>query len=870
MISKTISHYKIIEKLGEGGMGVVYKAEDTRLKRPVALKFLPPELTRDAEAKERFIHEARATSALQHTNICTIHAIDETEDGQLFICMDYYKGETLKKKIEKRPLKLDEAINIATQIAQGLAKAHEAGIVHRDIKPANIIITEDGEVKILDFGLVKLTGFTKLTKPGSTLGTTWYMSPEQLRGEKIDYRTDIWALGVVLYEMITGQQPFKGEYEQAVSYAILNDEPESITALRSGMPIALDGIISKTLAKQPKQRYQHIDEIPVDLTNIETRLNGTSQISKSTVSGSSNQQRVIKQKVISWRIGVPVLVTAIAITSIATWLLRPQPEKPVVRFIHTHYPGEHVFVSGPDVISPDGKKIVYGADPEGSWNLYLYQINQFEATLINNTKDAWFPFFSPDSRELCFFADGKLKKVLIDGGPVQELCDVASPTSGTWGDNGTIIFADYVMGGLSQVQPSGGSTKVILAPDSGKGGGYYNYPEMLPGSKALLYTAWEGGSADESNIALLNLETFESKLLIKRGRFPHYSPTGHILFGRSNSYWAVPFDANRLEITGPEVLVLDEVWIESFRFSTNGTLVYIPYKLPELSLHLVDRHGIETPFTDIKHQWYIPRFSPDGARVAFQQPVDGSIWIYEVARKVQNLLTSKGFNDYPNWTADGEKITFTSDRSGIYNIYWKRAAGTGEAKQLFPSENDQRGGSWSKDGSLFSFEENNPTTKSDIWVYNTRDSSATSFLNTPNSETEPAFSPDGKWIAYTSDRTGKLEIMMTPYPGPGQERQVSIQGGEGAVWAPNGKELFYRNKNKMMVVPVTTSPSLKLGSPDLMFERKYVYDIGRRHYDIHPDGQRFLMIKDDPLYSSQINIVVNWFEVLKGKMATAE
>jgi serine/threonine protein kinase/Tol biopolymer transport system component len=879
MIGKTISHYKIIEKLGEGGMGIVYIAEDSKLKRNVALKFLPPELTRDAEAKERFVHEARAASALQHTNICTIHAIDETEDGQLFICMDHYKGETLKKKIEQRPLKLDDAINIATQIAQGLSKAHEAGIVHRDIKPANIIITEDDEVKILDFGLVKLTGFTKLTKPGSTLGTTYYMSPEQMRGEKVDHRTDIWALGVVLYEMITGQLPFKGEYEQAVSYAIMNDEPESITALRSGMPIALDGIISKALAKEPKQRYQHIDEIPVDLSNIETRPSGSSKISRRADSGSLIQQPAAKQTRIPWRIVVPLLVAAVAISSIATWLLKPQPEpEPVSRFIHFPLTGE-TLVRNSLAISFDGNKIVYGATTAGVTKLYLRKIDQLEATPIDNTEGAFGPFFSPDSRKLCFFADKKLKKVLIDGGPAQTLCDdLTIYLSGTWGDDGNIIFVGAGLG-LLRVSAAGGTPEVILAPDSGKISSYYRYPEMLPGSKTVLYTAWEGDN--EANIYVLSLETRKSKLLIKGGTRPLYSLTDHILFGRRGSYWAVPFDVKQLKITGKKVPVREGVVISSygdagFRVSTNGDLVYIPDVDTggERTLVLVDRSGVETSLTAIKGTYFNPCFSPDGKRVAIiidEGKGICNIWIHDVARGTPTPLTSRGcdINSQNSWSPDGTKITFTSGRSGVRNLYWKRADNIGGAELLSPIENMQWGGSWSDDGT-FTFHEDPSTAGRNIWVCTTRDSIPTPFLNTENNDFGAAISPDGKWITYTSDRTGQDEIYIIPYPGPGGEEPVSTQGGGRALWAPDGRELFYREGDKMMFVTVKTQPSLKLGMPEPLFEKPYLSNNWSPQYDIHPDGDRFVMIKENELTNSQINIVLNWFELLKEKMATAE
>ncbi|OVE78618.1 hypothetical protein BVY00_02345, partial [bacterium G20] len=354
MINKVISHFKILEKLGEGGMGVVYKAHDTKLNRTVALKFLPPELTRDPEAKERFIHEARAASALRHNNICTIHEVDETEEGHVFICMDHYEGKTLKEKIKERPLKLEEAIDIAVQISKGLTEAHQAGIIHRDIKPANVIITKKNEAKILDFGLAKLTGQTKLTKVGSTLGTAAYMSPEQLKGNPVDHRTDIWALGVMMYEMITGQLPFKGDYEQAITYAILNEEPEPMTALRTGIPVALEGIVFKLMAKDPKQRYQHVDEVPVDLGNVER---GTSGVTRIISSQAFPAQQAIKQASF-WKSSFPWILTSLfAILALIMFLSlwRSKKQSPLSTREQITFTGN---ASHP-ALSPDGSTVFF-------------------------------------------------------------------------------------------------------------------------------------------------------------------------------------------------------------------------------------------------------------------------------------------------------------------------------------------------------------------------------------------------------------------------------------------------------------------------------------------------------------------------------
>ena len=678
MIGKTFSHYKIIEKLGEGGMGVVYKAEDTKLKREVALKFLPPEFTRNPEAKKRFLHEAQAASSLQHRNICTIHEIDETSEGQVFISMDFYKGESLKEKISRRPLPLNDVIDIASQLAQGLDKAHEAGITHRDIKPANILITEQNEVKIIDFGLAKLTDRTKVTRSGSTLGTVAYMSPEQLHGKKVDQRTDIWSFGVVLYQMITGILPFKGEYEQALSYAILNKEPEPITALRTGVPLELEWIVMKTLAKDPRRRYQHADELPVDLEALE--------IGDGVVSRLSTKKRVpsLKSRVIRGKKVIGMLLMGLLLGTILTTVLfslintEVEPALDVMRFdISTPLHQREPWLS----ISPDGKHFI----AQGSgWGLYRRHINQLEVHLIEQGRK---PFFSPDGRWLCYQWGGRiLYKISVEGGEPIPLTKLPNTLRGAfWGLDESIIFA--VRENLYRIGIDGSNPHIIAKPHAGK----IRSPAPLPGGKAILCTIWRG-TLEQAQIGLLDLETDSLEVLIERGASPVYAHSGHIVYANQDGILMVaPFDGinQKVGISVPTNIIVYQrpgAGDSFYSLSNNGRLVYVPSNIAPNTVIEVDREGNEKPLISEPGYYAHPRYSPDGKQLLVQIRDKGKLitWVYDIERGswFSHIAIDESQRD-PEWTPDSKSIIFSTLGIPDFNLYRISADGASKLDTLY-------------------------------------------------------------------------------------------------------------------------------------------------------------------------------------------
>jgi serine/threonine-protein kinase len=884
VVGKTIAHYKIIKKLGTGGMGEVYLAEDLKLKRKVALKFLPPFLSTSEEDKQRFIQEAQTASALDHPNIYTIFDIGETAQKQLFIAMAYYEGETLKAKIAKRPLPLKEVVDIATQIAAGLSKAHEAGIIHRDIKPANIIVTKEGEVKIVDFGLAKLSGQTKLTKPGSTLGTISYMSPEQLKGEKVDSRSDIWSLGVVMYEMITGQLPFKGDYEQAITYAVLNEEPEPITALRTGVPMTLEGIVMKALAKDPKHRYQHVDEMPVDLQNIETRLSGVSITTTIKPEVSTTKQHMSRYKGLLWV--VITLITLLLGILIGRSMMDRQESQSVKR--------SHIVISESAPIdpiglapyrwgqpaftlSPDGTNLVYVANTGETTQLFLRPMDGFDAVPMQDTGGAFHPFFSPDGQWIGFFSKNTLNKVSIKGGAPIPLCEVTDPFGGSWGSDNRIIFVQSQGNTLafSSISSDGSSSGSIPL------GIWTIWPHILPGDKAVLASSWPG------RVSVVSLDTDQEKFLLE-GNNPRYVQTGHLIFEREGRLEAVLFDPQKLEVKGSPISILDNVRVETgeraaqFSFSNDGTLVYLPGGYQGIGkLTWVDRHGnekeISLPFADYGSF----KLSPNGQRLAIEENKIGGadIWIYDLkGSRPPTKLTLEGNNRAPIWTPDGESVVFTSERNEYSNIFRKRTDGSREIQHLTNNRDKQiwlNPTSLSPDGNVLAFERHGPG-GTDIMIMKIDDESEPQpFYSTTFVEHSAVFSPDGQWIAYNSNEQGeKMNVYVAPYPATGDKKLISMDGGYEPQWSRDSMELFYWNYDvmtlKWMVINYETKPTFKPGMPQELFKGNYL-DINGRGWDVSKDGQWFLLLKPGEEYNkkyTQLKVVTNWFEELKRKVPT--
>jgi eukaryotic-like serine/threonine-protein kinase len=899
--------YEIVAPLGAGGMGEVYRARDTRLDRIVAIKVLPTHLADKPELRERFEREARTIASLNHPHICTLYDIGH-QDGTDFLVMEYLEGETLAEQLAKGALPLEQVLRYAIEMADALDKAHRKGVTHRDLKPGNIMLTKSG-TKLLDFGLAKLkqeatpanVTLSKvptedaLTAQGTILGTLQYMAPEQLEGKEADARTDIFAFGAVVYEIATGKRAFEGKSQASLIAAILEREPPAMSSLQPMTPPALDRVVKKCLAKEREKRWQDASDLCDELKWI---AEGGSQVTLAPIAAAKGI-RALGRRALILSLGALLLVGVIA--SLATWNLKPSPPsqpRPVSRFAITLSPGQQLagLDSGPAVaLSPDGTRLAYVARQGGTQQLYLRAMDSLDAKPIPGTEGAINPFFSPDDQWVGFFAGGKLKKVSVSGGAALSLANAALPVGASWGSQGMIAFAPTNVSLLQQVPDAGGAPQLLTRFE--KGDVSHRWPEFLPGGKAVLFADGNNGANFiNSQVAVQSVGTGERRNLVQGGMNPRYAPSGHLLYVQGGSLIAMPFDPQRLMATGAAVPVVEGVLqspvsgAAQYSMSAMGSLVYIQggTQSSQRKLVWVSRNGAEQPLAAPAHAYFLPRLSPDGRRVAVSiQEQEAQVWLYDLSRETLTRLTFEGsVNQNSIWTRDGKRIAFLSNKEGPLNIFWQLADGSGGLERLTTSEYTQVPDSWSPDGQLLAFMEVNPNTGRDIWVLRMGDSGqvpsagsgqvrkAQPFLRTEFNEAVPRFSPDGRRLAYVSDESGRFEIYVQPYPGPGGKWQISTDGGTEPVWNPNGRELFYRNGSKMMAVEITTQPGFSAGKPRILFEGRYEpAPVPVANYDVSPDGQRFLMLK--PSYQAeaaptQINVVLNWFEELKQKVPTGK
>ena len=882
---KTVGPYQILSAIGAGGMGEVYKARDTRLDRTVAIKVLSAHLADRADLRERFDREARTIAGLNHPHICTLYDIGH-QDGIDYLVMEYLEGETLADRLKKGPLPMEQVLQYAIEISDALDKAHRKGITHRDLKPGNIMLTKSG-TKLLDFGLAKLrkdaasgsplsqlpTANEGITAQGTILGTLQYMAPEQLEGKETDARTDIFAFGAVVYEMATGQKAFEGKSQASVISAIMSSDPPLISSLQPMTPPALDRVVKKCLAKGPEKRWQAASDLCDELKWVAENGSQVTSVPTAAVKGIGSLGRG------ALILGLVILPSVAVLTGLAFWNLKPTSARLVSRTVITLPPGQQLagLENGPAVaLSPDGTHLAYVARQGGTQQLYLRAMDSLEATPIPGSQSATAPFFSPDGRWIGFFAAGKLKKVSVSGGEPVSVCDVPGIPNASWGADNTIVLGFPARTGLWQVSAAGGDLKPLITKDVKKAEVPHAWPQFLPDGKVVLFSSPTLTGRANFEIAVHSVQTGEERDLIQGGTSPSYAPVGYLVYAQTGNVMAVPFDPRQLAVTGTAIPVVEGVL--QYSISATGSLIYVPGSTESVQSKpvLVRRNGAEQPLAAPPHLYSGPRLSPDGRRVAVAiqiQEQEMQVWLYDLFRETLTRFTFEGnANLNPLWTPDGKRIVFQSSKeASALNLFWQLADGSGGLERLNTSRYLQAPHSWSPDGQLLAFVEVNPTTGIDIWVLRLSDRKAQPFLRTTFNEGAPRFSPDGHWLAYMSNESGRYEIYVQPYPGPGGKWQISTEGGAEPVWNPNGRELFYRTGNKMMAVDIASQPGFAAGKPRMLFTGEYVLaSIPAANYDVSRDGQRFLMLKPSEQTSSssltQIVVVQNWFEELKQKV----
>jgi len=929
--------YEIQAAIGAGGMGEVYKARDTRLDRTVAIKILPAELSADPDRRTRFEREARAVAALSHPHICTLYDIgthpstDSTGSPQagsgqaaLYLVMEYLAGESLAERLRRGPLPLAQALDLAVQIADALDAAHKHGIVHRDLKPGNVMVTTGGAgrsgvttAKLLDFGLAKLAAHGELpalaggvsvptqaapvTAKGTILGTLQYMTPEQLEGKDADARTDLWALGAILYEMVTGKRAFEGESQVNLIGNIMNAEPAALATVQPLTPPALDRLVTRCLMKHPDDRWDTAHDVADELRWI-------SQTSGAAAVTSTRGRH---------RRGVRVTLVAAGVLAAAMigagvmWMLRPvQARSPVVRSALEVLPADELNAGGVSSVflptpggsrtaltwTPDGQALVFVGRRGGVQQLYVRRLDAAEARPFAGTEGAQVPAVSADGQWVAFWAGGAIRKVPLGGGPAMDVAPgIRRPPTGlVWDGRGRLFFGQEDDGRIWQIPPDGAPAAVTTVGEAERG---HVLPWPLPGERALLYTVrkrqWSWG---DEEIVAQSLAGGGRKVLLTDAADARYLPPGLLVFLRRGTLFAVRFDAERLEVQGTPVAVLDTVGqaltsgygrdvtgAGQFAIAPTGTLAWVPRAIApyrDVVLVTVDRRGQSTPLPAPQRS-YGPgiRRSPDGRRLAvtIRSLTEVGLWLYDLGRGTLTLVAGGGEVMWPIWSPDGQRLGFSWLKGGRTSLSAQASDGTAPPQVLLAGE--FRPSSWTPDGQKLAL-----LRGGDIFVVPVENgiASARPLLETPAIERWPTFSPDGRRLAYGSNVSGRFEVYVRPYPGPEPADQVSIDGGSDPAWNPNGKELFFLSpqnmagRQAMMAVEFQAGSPPRIGRPRLLFE----FDPNDlllvcdpvRCYDVAPGGQHFFAVQRRPGPPTQpvthVSLIQNWFEELKAKVPT--
>jgi Tol biopolymer transport system component len=879
--STRLGPYEILSAVGAGGMGEVYSARDTRLERTVAIKLLPPELAGNEQLRARFEREAKTVSSLNHPHICALYDVgcEKVGDEELhYLVLEMIEGESLADRLARGALPLEEVLCHGVEIASALDAAHRKGVVHRDLKPGNVMLTRSG-AKLLDFGLARageeagageaLSSLRTLDKPltehGTILGTFQYMAPEQLEGQPADARTDIFALGTVLYEMATGRKAFAGQTRTSLIAAIVSSHPPSIASIQRMTPPALDHVVGKCLAKDPEDRWQSARDVVAELQWI---AEGGSRVGLPAVVVG---RRRVRERA-AW--AAFALASLAALVLGIAWVRRAPVPPPLVRF--TISMPEGVSAVGTPAVSPDGRAIAFDVgELGGRRQIWVRWLDQLEARPLAGTEGALRPIWSPDSRFVAFVAGGKLRKVDVSGGPAQTICDAPTGADGSWSPVGVILFDGRGTDPIWRVPAAGGVAKPEVEIDPAKGVFGSGWPEFLPDGRHFLYVVDPQAASESRTLMVKSLGASDSRELLKTASRVLYAAPGHLLHVRDQTLVAQPFDTASLKLEGEPIplgegLGVDAVGLASFSVSRTGVLAYRAGPSEGRQLVWFDRAGKETPALEEPGGYHDAWLSPDGRRLAFVLTKGGEgadIWIRDVARGVSSRFTFDSASEGdPVWAPDGSRLVYAAQRKAV-DLMIKDAAGTREAEVLLESTEDKYPSEWSRDGKYLLFVSMGGDTSLDLWALPmTGEKKPFPVAKTRFAEAFGTFSPDGRYVTYSSNESGRMEVYVQEFPEARSKWQVSTKGGTEPFWSGSGREIFYRAPGgQVMSVPVkTAAATFEAGVPQPLFQARFASVLARAHFRPTPDGQHFLVLAPPRQETvPPTTVVLNWTSGLR-------